>query len=214
MRQGALLGMLALVAFGCATGVTDETGFVGLSTAAAGGAAGAGGEDDGSASSTAAASTSGAGAGGEGGAPPMCNYDSLNACATASQLPAIAGDETGPVITEMGSTSEWFVIHIEEKVSSLTDADMSYTVTLQSPSGMDYDLFVHAGPQDGNPDCNATPLVGDHSSALELVSDGWDDDQGFGGEDDSRWLSIEVRYVSGGECGPGAEWMLTVEGDT
>jgi hypothetical protein len=203
---------MVLLAFGCATGVTDETGFVGLSTAGGGGMAGAGGEFV--ASTVSAASTTSAGAGGEGGSPPACEYDPINTCSMGTQLPAIAGDESGPIITEMGSTSEWFVIHIEEKVSSISDADMSYTVTLQSPPGMDYDLFVHPGPQDGNPDCNASPLVGDHMNATETVSQGWDDDQGIGGEDDSVWLSIEVRYISGAECGPDAQWTLTVEGDT
>jgi len=77
---------------------------------------------------------------------------------------------------------------------------------------MDYNLKVHQGPQDGNPDCNVSPLNG--SGNPESVSGSWDDDQGFGGEDDSVWLSIEVEYVSGSACGPNAEWTLTVTGHT
>jgi hypothetical protein len=85
-------------------------------------------------------------------------------------------------------------------------------VTLTSPAGMNYDLFVHQGPQDGSPDCNAPEIKGTPSGSSETVSDSWDDDQGLGGEDDSVWLSIEVRHVSGMDCN--ATWTLKIEGGT
>jgi hypothetical protein len=141
-----------------------------------------------------------------------CNYDSPDDCATAEVLPAIAGDQGGPTITRKGDSSKWFKVHIQEQDSSISETDMSYTVSLISPPGMDYNLKVHQGPQEGNPDCNVAPING--SGSPESVSGSWDDDQGFGGEDDSVWLNIEVEYVSGSACGPNAEWTLTVAGNT
>lgn len=142
----------------------------------------------------------------------MCDYDAPDTCATAEIMPAIAGDMGGPTVTRYGSTSKWFKVHIQEQDSSIFETDLSYTVTLVSPPGMDYNLKVYQGPQAGSPDCNVSPLNG--AGSPEVVSASWDDDQGFGGEDDSVWLNIEVVYVSGTACDQAAEWTLTVAGNT
>lgn len=154
------------------------------------------------------------GAGGSGGTPSNCDYTHPNTCPSAEAMPDVAGDENGPTITKTGSTSKWFKVHITEESGSIIEEDLSYTVTLISPPGMDYDLYVHQSGQDQPQDCNVNPKVGQPQNGAEVVSDSWDDDQGFGGEDDPVWLSIEVRHVSGGECGPNAEWTLTVKGHT
>ena len=151
----------------------------------------------------------GMGGGGSGGGNP-CSFAAPNTCASAEQLPAVSGDEGG-TSSATGAGSKWFKVHIKETSSSIFEADLSYAVTLISPSGMDYDLYVRQGPQNGSPNCNAAEKKGVLSGGVETVSDGWDDDQGFGGEDDSVWLSIEVRHVSGDDCN--AKWSLTVKGD-
>lgn len=140
----------------------------------------------------------------------MCSFTSPNTCANAEQLPAVSGDEGGTA-SASGTGSKWFKVHVKETNSSIFESDLSYSVTLVSPPGMDYDLYVRQGPQDGNPNCNAAEKKGTPSGSAETVSDSWDDDQGLGGEDDSVWLSIEVRHVSGDDCN--AKWSLTVKGD-
>jgi hypothetical protein len=207
----------------CAMGVTNEGGGVAGANGGAGGIlTGAGGHDP-SAAGQGGSGGEGEGLGGEGGAggeggeggqPPGCVYDSPNLCATAEALGSLAGDENAPAKTASGTTSKWFKIHITEEVSSIFEEDLSYTVTLGSPANMDFDLFVHQGPQDGNPDCQATAKKGTASGNDETVSASWDDDQGFGGEDDSLWLSIEVRYISGMECDAAATWNLSIKGHT
>lgn len=219
-------GLLALTA--CAEGgsIDGEGG--------AGGGAGLGGSDGttNAASTTGAsvsASSTGVGAGdeggamgtggepplggsGEGGGGPLCNFTAVEDCATAEPLPAIGGDEDDPPVIRMGDSSKWFKIHIEEQVSGISGEDLSYTVSLTSPPGMNYDLRVRQGAQNGSPECNATIKNG--AGTPESVSDAWDDDQGFGGEDDSVWLVIEVVHVSGDDCGTGAQWTLQVQGHT
>jgi hypothetical protein len=197
----------------CATGVTDgETEFLGDGGFTGAGGRGDGGDDDVSSSTTPSSTSSNmGGTGGEGGAEPMCDFDAPNSCATAQSLGTLAGDSGSPSVSMMGETSMWFIVYIEEQDSNVFETDMSYTVTLTSPAGMDYDLVVHQGPQDGDPDCNATPIYG-NGTTTQTVSSSWDDDQGFGGEDDSLYLNIFVEHVGGDLCD--APWTLTVQGHT
>lgn len=166
-----------------------------------------------SSTSTTTSGTGGSGAGGSGGGGAgggsEC-FASPNLCSNADQLPDVSGDEGGTA-TASGSTSKWFKIHVTETDSSIFASDLSYRVTLSSPPGMDYDVYVKEGPQDGNPDCGATAVKGTPGAGGEQVSASWNDDQGLGGEDDSLWLCIEVQYVSGSDCN--AQWNLTVVGN-
>lgn len=154
------------------------------------------------------------GTGGEGAGGLVCDFTHLHTCETASTLPPVKGDESGPDAVVTGDTSDWFQVEIVEADGGIFDSDLSFTVTLDVPPGMDYDLIVHEGPEDSGPNCNATPMFGQPSGNTETVSHSWDDSQPIGGEDDSRWLSIEVLHVSGVDCGPGFQWTLTVAGDT
>jgi hypothetical protein len=43
------------------------------------------------------------------------------------------------------------------------------------------------------------------------VSSSWSD---VAFSDDDRWISFEVRYISGEVCDPAPEWTLTVTGHT
>jgi hypothetical protein len=211
----------------CATGVTDTDGDDGFGGGGIGG--GSGGTVDTTSSSS---SSSGAGAMGgqggtgggfggggvggmgEGGSGLVCDFTQLHACSNASVMQPVSGDEGGQPASVTGDTSDWFEVEVEETSGSVFEKDLSFTVTLTMPSGMDYDLVVHEGPEDSGPNCNATPMFGVESGNSETVSHGWDDSQPLGGEDDSRWLSIEVLHVSGTDCGPGFQWTLTVQGDT
>ncbi len=132
-------------------------------------------------------------------------------CELGVPLTAVSGDD-GSQVSETGSGSTWFLVQVQETNASIFEEDLSYTVQLESPPGVDYDVFVYEGPQDGDPDCEVTPVQGVGEGGLETVSAGWDDDQGIGGEDDSLWLAIEIVLVTGSDCA--AEWTLTVTGGT
>ena len=178
---------------------SSASGNGGNESVGAGGQGGSGGQGEG---------------GGEGGSMPGCNYDSPNMCSSAENLGSLAGDKKSAAKTTSASTSKWIRIRITEEVSSIFEEDLSYTVTLTNPPNMNFDLFVHEGPQDGKPDCNASAKKGSPAGNSQTVSAKWDDDQGLGGEDDSVWLSIEVRYISGMECNAAATWTLSIQGHT
>ncbi len=227
IERGARLALVGFAMSGlvaCAMGVTTsdtEGGGGGEITGAGGGPSGISSASQSSGQGAAPSGSSGQGGdtgaggqGGSGGEIPNCMYDSPNLCTSAEALGSLAGDENAPAKTASGMTSKWFKIHITEEVSSIFEEDLSYTVKLTSPPNMDFDLFVHEGPQDGNPDCNAPAKKGTPSGNDETVSAEWDDSQGLGGKDDSLWLNIEVRYVSGMECDAAATWQLSVKGHT
>lgn len=171
-------------------------------------------------SSTAASSGSAGGVGGAGGAGggEPCDYTSPNACSNAVEMAPVAGDDGAGVATQYGTTSQWFLIRITETKFDPVDQNenpMSYTVTLESPPGMDFDLFVQEGASDGGQVCNAAPVKGTGQAGVESVKSSWSDAIEFGDDkDDHRYLSIEVKYISGSACGADAEWKLTVKGHT
>lgn len=182
------------------------------SSAAGGGDGGAGGGGEGGAGEGGAGSTTSASSTSSTGGGVDCDFASPNACATAENLGAVAGDESSATISVQGTTSKWFKIRVEERASGVFETDLSYRVSLTSPAGANYDLFVIEGPQSGAASCNGVPKVGQQVGASEQVSASWDDDQGIGGEDDSVWLSIEVRHVSGDQCDLDDRWTLTIQG--
>jgi hypothetical protein len=209
MRFLAFLGGAALLVLGCAEGGEADGsagGFGGDFT----GVGGFGGDD--TTATTTSSTTSGdggmGGMTGAGGMPNNCDFSATNTCQNAQILSPVSGDDGGSV-GAAGTKSAWFHVHILETNSSIFAEDLSYTVTLQSPAGMDYDLVVRQGPVDGNVDCNATPLYGQGAGSTQTVSNKWNDNQPG---DSSRWLAIEVIYVSGDDCiNP---WVLTVQGGT
>jgi hypothetical protein len=223
MRWLALVGLGIAGAAACAHGTGDsESGYearAGGDTSAGSGGFGGSSSSSSSSSSANASGTGGAtssasGTGGAGGMPPMCSYVSPNQCADATSLGTIAGDKGGPPVMVSGQTSQWLKIKVEEQVSSIIAEDMSYTATLSWPASMAYDIYIQEGPKGGGPDCGAAPIQGLINGSSSSVHRKWNDEQGFGGKDDTRWLCIEVRYVLGNDCGAAAQWNLTIQGHT
>jgi hypothetical protein len=94
-------------------------------------------------------------------------------------------------------------------VSSIIDyPSLSYRAKLTSPPGASYGLFVYTG-DDSGPTCFAPAKQGTGNPAV--VTDSWGDSLG---SDDTTWLTLEVRYLSGTACGPSDQWNLTIEGNT
>jgi hypothetical protein len=158
----------------------------------------------------------GFGVGGSGGDPTTsvgggtpCDFTAPEDCAGAEILPAVSGDEGG-MVTRNGTTSKWWKVQISETDSGIFETDLSYRVTLASPASVNYDLRVYESGDDQPASCSVAPKVG--SGNPETVQNGWDDSQGFGGEDNSRWLVIEIFHVSGTECNPEDQWTLSVQG--
>jgi hypothetical protein len=211
-----LIGCAAAAWAGCADGSSLQEGFnqqegSGASggDGGAGGAPGATSSGNGGSVGSGGSGAEGGGGGGQGGGGEICDYTAPAPCASAEELPGIDGDTGNDVESATGNTSRWFHIYVAEAVSSVVDyPPLSYTATLSSPPGMNYDLYVYTGDT-GGPDCQAQPVKG--SGTPEQVSDQWGDSIG---SEDGTWITLEVRYVSGDACGPQDSWTLTIAGHT
>jgi hypothetical protein len=208
-------GWLALAA--CATGNDVSATF----SAGGGGGAGQGGAGEGASSVEASTSTSEAasssassgtssgtstGAGGSGAGGSGCDFSTEETCAMATEITSIDGDQNSDTRTVKGTTSAWYMVQVKE--ASLLIKQVSYTATLVSPPGMVFKLFAYTGDATML-DClgEAEPGVGNPPSVTGIWPDNF-------GPDDSAWISLEVRYISGDVCDPALQWTLTVQGHT
>jgi len=132
----------------------------------------------------------------------QCTLNTNPACASAVNLGTIAGDSGTPILTKTGVGEAFFMVRLREDSTSISLHDLSAKITLQSPSGANYDLRVR---------CTSC------ASSLQRISalgEGVPEDirilQKDNFSDNSINLVIEVIYFSGSSC---AAWTLTVNGN-
>ena len=147
------------------------------------------------------------GGGGTGGQGGSCDFTAPNDCGSATDIGQVVGDQGTDVVNANGVGSEWLQAFVAESNVG-PNHWLSYTVTLTSPPGASYDLYVQEGDQNGT-NCGAAAVQG--SGDPQTVTDHWADSTS-GSFNDGRYLSIEVRHVSGNDCIN--EWQLTVAGYT
>jgi len=207
-----------VAAAACAQGSQIDPGAGGFGAGGAGAGAGGGvtssssssssGASSSSSSSSSSASSSSSSTSSSSGGP-TCDFSAPAGCQNATPLPSVDGDQGNDTRTASGDTSKWFTVEVMEAVSSLISyPQLSYTVTLVSPPGTLYGLFVYPGTGSG-PTCFAQVKQGSGNPAT--VSDTWSDTPVI---DDSKWITVEVRWLSGDACGPSDLWHLTVAGHT
>lgn len=156
-----------------------------------------------------------AGDGGEAGAPPdggVCG--AKNTCATARDLGAVSGDNNADQVMASGSVGEWLSVRVRED-STVAGASLRARFSLVSPPGANFDLFVSYDALRDVVRCAPPPTLSSTQQAgiSDAVSAVWGEGAVPNGSDDSRTLRVEVRHVSG-DCPPGAQWTLLVQGNT
>jgi hypothetical protein len=128
--------------------------------------------------------------------------DATNTCSTSVPMGSVRGDIASDVVSTTGTTSEFLRVTVAEGSNSLVD--MKFTATLTSPPGMDFNLFVNVSPCGSGSYGQSTNPAGE----TDVVRAGWADSFGF---DDTKTVLLEVRYASGGVCGP--SWTLEIDGN-
>lgn len=135
--------------------------------------------------------------------------------ASAEVLAAISGDTGSPSATRTGSDAAFFRVTITEDDSSLLSSkDLKVRITLDSPAGENFDLYVYKGKAKGDGgavEC-ATVAKSSTTTGSDVVTLSWSDNRPIGGFDDSTPLSIEVR-PTGTTCDPSLTWTLKIEGN-
>lgn len=141
----------------------------------------------------------------------MCQNDLT--CASATPIGGVAGDEGSAALVVSGDTPTWMSFQVSENSSDVFGEEVSFTATLQSPATADFDLFVFRGPEGGSSGCGGSPGQSTNAGASDSVHMSWGEGAVANNTDDGAWVAVEVR-AKNGTCDPGAEWTLTVQGDT
>lgn len=136
--------------------------------------------------------------------PKACNL--VNDCMGAANAGEIAGDTGSESITLQGSESKWFTFRVRE--DSSFGGSTSFTASLISPPGANYDLHVFMDTQADVIECSKEAAASSlPAGTTDKVNMTW----GWAFYNDSRTVRIQVRHV-GGTC-TSAQWTLFIEGN-
>jgi hypothetical protein len=116
----------------------------------------------------------------------------------------LAGDTGAGVVNDTSYHEVWDRVTILEANDSLED--LTATVMLWSPAGVDYDLYVRCSNCSGTVRSSTVTSTVGHWDTVEV----YNDDDWFG-QDDTFDIVIEVRHKSSTLC---AYWELYVYGNT
>jgi hypothetical protein len=133
-------------------------------------------------------------------------------CAGATGLGLVSGDTGSDVKTAEGHTSQWFTVRATEDDSDIAAVSMRLSVTLTSPAGTNFDLYVYV-PSGDTTECSAVSHQSTSSGTTDSVKATFGESGLFAnGTDDDRTVTVEVRHVSG-TCDPTKKWTLNVAGN-
>jgi hypothetical protein len=139
---------------------------------------------------------------------------SPNACLGATDLGSVSGDTGAGVKAATGTGSQWFTIRVTEDDSSISPKTLLAKAELVSPPGTNFDVFLYLPGGSSGQECSAVKSSSMNASGLDSTTAEWGETGLFSnGSDDSRTVSVEVRWVSG-PCSAATPWTLTVKGDT
>jgi hypothetical protein len=133
--------------------------------------------------------------------PDSCYGGGSETCPTAQILGEICGDAGSDHIQRQGCGGGWWKFLLEECDNAYED--LTCTITLQPPSGMNYDLYLYSpcGTLEGS-STNSGEM-------METLSETVEDE--YFGSDDSQWFFIEIVLVSGNS---NYNWTLDIYGNT
>jgi hypothetical protein len=186
-------------------GSNSSSGSTGGFGASSGGSTSSGGTSGGSSGTTSSGGTS------SGSSPPdpsssgtPVSCKATTSCSTRGSqsvdLDRVQGDGGDMVKTAQGYKSTWLRVWVAE--DSTDNIPIRARLTLTSPPGSNYDLFVHSdwctlrGKSESTTD---TDTIGASGRDATIFDDGY-------------YVLVEVRHISG-PCEPSAPWTLKVEGN-
>lgn len=176
--------------------------------------AGAPADDSGGGGTTDAATGTDAAVGVDSGGGGTTSCASPNACVGGTDLGSISGDTGAGVKTGTGTGSQWFTIRVTEDDSSISPMTLRAKAELVSPPGTNFDVFLYLPGGSSGQECSAVKSSSTNASGLDSTTAEWGETGLFSnGSDDSRTVSIEVRWISG-PCSAATPWTLTVKGNT
>lgn len=136
-----------------------------------------------------------------------------NTCQTAHDLGGIAGDDGDSTLSVQGSCTEWFRLRVQEKKTSVFSNPMAARLTLVSPSGKDFDLFVYMNTETDAVECTTqTTKSEEPGSRTDMASLSWGEAYTANSSDDSRTVNVLVKSKDG-SCDANKTWSLVIQGN-
>ena len=135
-------------------------------------------------------------------------------CMTANMIGTVSGDTSNMMVSTMGYQNAWIRVRVTEDDSDLVGVAMSATAQLISPPGVTFDITAYLNAGQDVVECATTVGTKTPNGNTVSISHLWGETGiASNGSSDSRFLTIEIRKVSG-TCAPSAMWSLTVTGNT
>lgn len=144
-------------------------------------------------------------------ADPTC--PNLQSCDSARIIGMVSGDESSGTIDVGGSEATWLTFQVTEDNDAITGEALSFTATLTSPPGVDFDLYVYRGAPNGPTGCGGVMDSSTSNGAQDVVHMSWGEGGIANGVDDRSWVAVEI-VVKGDACSDGSAWSLEVDGDS
>jgi hypothetical protein len=137
-----------------------------------------------------------------------CEFDlDTDPTCPGTNLGSVVGDDGADVITHYDRGEKWYWVTVTDDGSSPAlpglVGELGVRITLASPPGDDYDLYVYC------PECNHQ--VGSSAAgagATDTVLVWWDD---FWGQDNQRYVDVQVRHYSVNTCD---DYILKIYGNS
>lgn len=144
---------------------------------------------------------------------PSGNCADPGTCQSAGSIGNVSGDQGSPSLQSNSSQPAWRTFLVTEDDDAIEGAGMSFTVTLVSPAGADFDLHVYRGVEGGGTGCGGFLQSSTNGGGIDEVTMTWGEGVLANGVDDSAWVAVEI-VAKNDMCAPPEEWSLTVEGNT
>ena len=134
-------------------------------------------------------------------------------CPMATVIGQVSGDESSSPIAFEGAVSMWVSFQVTEDNDAVSGESVSFTATLTSPDGFDFDLYVYRGPEGAGSGCGGELEQSTSAGANDVVHMSWGEGGVANGGDDRAWVAAEI-VAKDGMCDPLSSWSLTIDGDT
>lgn len=161
------------------------------------------------ASSDAGKADSGGGGGG-GGTTVACTAPAP--CTSATDLGAVSGDTSSSPLSAQGTGSQWFRVWVTENDNGVDGVKLRANATLTSPPGTNFDLYLYNGSSSAH-ECAGVSAQSNSTGSSDAAGVSFGEGGVLAnGNNDSRYVTVEVRWVSG-TCASNQKWSLTFNGN-
>lgn len=145
-------------------------------------------------------------------APQATGCSTTAVCATAPTLPPVSGDTGHAISTASGYQAAWYRIRVTEDNDDPIGRTVRVEARLTLPPEVAFEVVLYANVATDVVECATTIGTAATSANVKQVRAQWGDGVFGNNLNDGRYVSVEIRPVSGA-CAPDQPWQLAIEGN-